>query len=217
MGGREQSNSIRTAAKVSCLADEVVSGRDGWVEEGIREVVEVAEVDVGHEDIQVVRPSRLRKVFSISRFGNSIRLNMGRDRGREEVSSVHNGMVAGIAAGISTLPTVIRNRDEVLKRRERGTAVRAFLEDQLFRVLLLLLAGSLLEDQLLGVFFYLLHTRLSHRNAGHGRGNLHGRRSGCLRQHQVAGGARVGGREAQGAEQARRIRAPRVADGPVHS
>jgi hypothetical protein len=144
MGGREQGNSIGATAKVSRLADKVVSERDGWVEEGKREVVKVSEVDVRHENIQVVRPHGLCEVFGVSRFRDSVRLSMDRRRDREEVSSVHNGkeVVAGITAAIITVPTCSRDRDEVIERCNRGAAIRAFLEDQLLRVLLFLLLGS---------------------------------------------------------------------------
>jgi hypothetical protein len=63
--GREKINSIRATPQVSSLQDEIVRLWGGRVDESIGEIIKVSKINERHENINVIRPFRLFKVFSI--------------------------------------------------------------------------------------------------------------------------------------------------------
>jgi hypothetical protein len=177
IGGGEQRNTIRSAAKLRCLEDEGVRVLGGWSGESIGDMVEVAEVDKRHIDVYVVGPGRHRQVFGVSqsraRDGILIRSSFMEPRlgGKKKVRGINDGeeVVLLLAGFISSS----RNGDEIITELSRrlNNSVKILLKHELFRVF----------------FFLIFHFFRSSHSTGQNR-----RRHGSgLRQNQAAGMALV--------------------------
>jgi hypothetical protein len=134
----EEGDAVRTAAKVSGLMDESIgvfhSMDGGGIDEGVGDVVEVSQVDKGHENINVVGAGRLLQVQRVS-SSNGGRSTTSLAWGGQEIRSVDDGKEIFLILRLGRW-----QRKEV--HRSGGRSCRAtgvfVLEDQFFGILFLL-------------------------------------------------------------------------------
>jgi hypothetical protein len=133
-GGWVQGDTIRATTQICCLKDEAVGLLLRRVDEGVGEVVEMSQVDVGHEDVNVVRANRLLEVLRVQ--GLQLRA-----RSRETI--------------------FIIDRDEILiarchQRKRIPSSSCSGRRD--------LIAGTgrvVFKNELLGVFFFLIRANVN--------------------------------------------------------
>jgi hypothetical protein len=120
-GGRVKGNTIRTAAKIGRLKDELIRVGHWRLDKSIGEVVEVAKIDKGHEDINIVRPHGLLQVFSVERV-------------EVRVWSMQEGLIHWQQKG------TVQWNEVIPGRRSTQTALTAgvLLEDKLLRIIFFL-------------------------------------------------------------------------------
>jgi hypothetical protein len=98
---KEKINSIRATPQVSSLQDEIVRLWGGRVDKSIGEIIKVLKINKRHENINVIRPFGLFKVFSIRDnllIGRSWQESIAIRNGNEPITTISMSITIAVTA-----------------------------------------------------------------------------------------------------------------------